>query len=634
MIILNILNHRQYKRVALLASDLGIICLLYLLSSLLIQEFRLPGAYGNGFYSYVLVISLIYVSVFYFFRLYRCIWIVAGYHDYLSIVRANIVAASLTIFYFLLFLEGKLPLPLVIISSEGILLGTLANRMFLRIYKRLIHKNSKSTNGELPCGGRNILIVGAGDAAALIINEIRNHPELQMNIIGLVDDADYKQNGRINGCKVLGKVKDIPEIVKECVVDEILLAIPSASHEERRVMLNIAKNTPAKLKTLPGLYEMVDKGVNISSIRDVEIADLLGRKEIHLNNEKISEYIEGKTVLVTGGGGSIGSELCRQIAKLHPKLLIILDIYENNAYDIENELKRDHPNLNLLVLITTVTDKKKIDWIFRIYRPETVFHAAAHKHVPLMENNPDEAIKNNVFGTLNVSSSAHNFGAEKFILISTDKAVNPTNIMGASKRICEMIVQSMDDLSEKTRYVAVRFGNVLGSNGSVIPLFKEQIRNGGPITLTHRDIVRYFMTIPEAVQLVMQAGTYAKGGEIFVLDMGDPVKIYDLAENLIRLSGYEPHKEIEIKITGLRAGEKLYEELLMAEEGLKSTPNKLIFVGRIEGIDKKKLNKMLEDLEKDVYDDGVSGDRLKEIISEIVPTYVPDLPKEERVSAL
>jgi len=631
---LNLLNIRQYKKMVLFISDLGIICLFYFLSSLLVYDSGLAGADGNSIYSYVLIISLTYVIVFYFFRLYGSIWRVAGYHDYLNIVLANIVAASMAILYDLLILGGKLSLPLIIISSEGVLLGTIANRMFLRICKRLFHKNDKSTNGELPCGRRNILIVGAGDAAALIINEIRNHPELSMNIIGLVDDADYKQNGRINGCKVLGKVKDIPEIVKECGVDEILIAIPSASHEERRVMLNIAKNTTARLKTLPGIYELVDKGVDISSIRDVEISDLLGRKEIHLNNEKISEYIEGKTVLVTGGGGSIGSELCRQVAKLHPRLLIILDIYENNAYDIENELKRNHPELNLLVLIASVRDKRKMDWVFKIYRPETVFHAAAHKHVPLMETNPDEAIKNNVFGTLNVSSSAHKYGTEKFILISTDKAVNPTNIMGASKRLCEMIIQTMDDLSEKTRYVAVRFGNVLGSNGSVIPLFKEQIRNGGPVTLTHRDIVRYFMTIPEAVQLVLQAGTYAKGGEIFVLDMGEPVKIYDLAENLIRLSGYEPHKEIEIEIIGLRPGEKLYEELLMAEEGLQSTPNSLIFVGRTEGVDKKKLNSILDSLERDVYNDQISGDRLKEIIQEIVPTYVPDLLKEEQVSAL
>ncbi len=626
-----LLKFRQYKKIVMFLSDFAIVFLLYFLSFFLIHDFRLPGTEVNGFYSYVLVISLIYVAVFFFFRLYGSLWTVAGYYDYMNIVLANILAGSMAVFYDILILDGKLSLPVIIISSGGVLLGTLANRMFFRIYRRLLYEK-KSPKGEHLAGRKNVLIVGAGQASALIIKEIRNHPELTMNIIGLVDDSDYKLHARISGYQVIGKVKEIPEIVEAYGVDEILLAIPSASHEERREILNIAKNTHAKLKTLPGVYEMVDKGVNIKSIRDVEISDLLGRKEIHLNNEKISEYIEGKTVLVTGGGGSIGSELCRQIAKLHPRQLIILDIYENNAYDIENELKRNHPELNLLVLIASVRDKKKIDWVFHTYQPQTVFHAAAHKHVPLMETSPDEAIKNNVFGTLNVSSSAHEFGAEKFILISTDKAVNPTNIMGASKRLCEMIIQTKDSISEKTSYVAVRFGNVLGSNGSVIPLFKEQIRTGGPVTLTHKDIVRYFMTIPEAVQLVLQAGSYAQGGEIFVLDMGDPVKIYDLAENLIRLSGYEPHKEIEIKITGLRPGEKLYEELLMAEEGLESTPNELIFVGRPNGFDKAGLKKTLEELEKDIHNDQISADRLKEIMKEIVPTYVPDILKAEQIS--
>ncbi|MFH5835249.1 polysaccharide biosynthesis protein [Proteiniclasticum sp. C24MP] len=621
------MKFRQYKKIVMFLSDIGIVFLLYFLSSLLIHDFRLPGADGNGFYRYVFVISLIYVSVFYFFRLYGSLWTVAGYYDYMNIVLANILSGSIAVFYDLLILDEKLSLPVIIISSGGVLLGTLGNRMFFRIYRRLLYEK-KNIKGKNQSRNKNILIVGAGEAAALIIKEIRNHPELSMQIVGLVDDSDYKQYARISGHKVLGKVRDIPEIVGECAVDEILLAIPSASHEERREILEVAKNTPAKLKTLPGVYEMVDKGLNIKSIRDVEISDLLGRKEIHLNNGKISEYIEGKTVLVTGGGGSIGSELSRQIAKLKPKQLIIVDIYENNAYAIENELKRNHPNLTLLVLIASVRDKKKIDWIFKTYRPETVFHAAAHKHVPLMETSPEEAIKNNVFGTLNVSESAHKYEAEKFILISTDKAVNPTNIMGASKRLCEMIVQTMDSTSSKTDYVAVRFGNVLGSNGSVIPLFKEQIRNGGPVTLTHKDIVRYFMTIPEAVQLVLQAGSYAQGGEIFVLDMGEPVKIYDLAENLIRLSGYEPHKEIQIKITGLRPGEKLYEELLMAEEGLESTPNELIFVGRPNGFDKGSLKTTLEKLEVDIHDERISGDQLKEIIHEIVPTYKPDIRKE------
>lgn len=623
-----LLKYRKHKRIVMLVTDLGIVFFLYFLSSLLIHDFTLPGGEGDGFYLYVGIVSLMYILVFHLFRLYGSLWTVAGYYDYMNIVLANLMAGILAVFYDVFVLSGKLSLPLIIIASGGILLGTLGNRMFFRIYRRLLNEK-KNVKGTKPSRRKNILLVGAGEASALIIKEIRNHPELAMNIAGLVDDSEFKQHARISGHKVLGKVKDLPFLVKEYEVDEILLAIPSASHEERRAILDIAKTTPAKLKTLPGVYEMVDKGLNIKSIRDVEISDLLGRKEIHLNNEKISEYIEGKTVLVTGGGGSIGSELCRQIAALRPKQLIIVDIYENNAYAIENELKRNHPKLNLLVLIASVRDKRKINWIFDAHRPETVFHAAAHKHVPLMETSPEEAIKNNVFGTLNVSEAAHKYETEKFILISTDKAVNPTNIMGASKRLCEMIVQTMDSTSQKTDYVAVRFGNVLGSNGSVIPLFKEQIKNGGPVTLTHKDIVRYFMTIPEAVQLVLQAGSYAQGGEIFVLDMGDPVRIYDLAENLIRLSGYEPHNEIQIRITGLRPGEKLYEELLMAEEGLESTPNELIFVGRPNGFDKEGLKKTLEQLEKDVHDERISGDELKEIIHGIVPTYQPDLKKKE-----
>lgn len=619
-----LLRYRKYKKLLLLLSDVLIIFLSYILSDMLLREFSVPLVNKGTFSFYGVVMPLLYVVVFYLFGLYQSIWTVAGFYDYQNVVIANILAGFVVNLVNFTILNHAISYSVIMMATLIILMGSLAIRMYFRIYRRMVMQRFPHKKEENP-GIKKVLIIGAGQAAAMIIKEIRNHPELLMEIVGLVDDSEFKQKSRIAGFRVLGKTARIPEFVEQLKVDEILFAIPSLPHDERRRVLNIAKTTSARLKTLPGVYEMVDKGINISSIRDVEISDLLGRKEIKLNNDKISEYIQGKVVMVTGGGGSIGSELCRQIAALRPTKLIILDIYENNAYAIENELKRRYPKLNLLTLIASVRDQKKIDKIFKQERPQTVFHAAAHKHVPLMETSPEEAIKNNVFGTLNVATAARNFNTEKFILISTDKAVNPTNIMGASKRLCEMIVQTMDADYEDTDFVAVRFGNVLGSNGSVIPLFKEQIKNGGPVTLTHRDIVRYFMTIPEAVQLVLQAGSYAQGGEIFVLDMGDPVKIYDLAENLIKLSGYEPHKDIEIKVTGLRPGEKLYEELLMAEEGLEKTPNELIHVGRPNGFDKDTLKEALWLLKEKVNDEEMTAIMLKELVGSIVKTYTPDL---------
>jgi FlaA1/EpsC-like NDP-sugar epimerase len=619
-----LMRFNKYKRAFILLADVLLIFLAYTVSNILLHDFRVPFLEEGTFSFYAGVIPLVYVLIFRLFGLYHSIWTVAGYYDYRNVVLANVASCGVVFLLNNTVLKKMIPFPVVIMASMMVLTGTLAVRMFFRIYRRLRLEKMPKKSSVNP-GMKNVLIIGAGQAAAMIIKEIRNHSELMMHIVGIVDDSDFKQGSRIAGFKVLGKTKDIPRLVESLEVDEILFAIPSLPHEERRRVLNMAKDTKAKLKTLPGIYEMVEKGINISSIRDVEITDLLGRKEIKLNNHKIKEYIKNKRVMVTGGGGSIGSELCRQIAELQPEKLIILDIYENNAYVIENELKRKYPELNLLTLIASVRDQKKIERIFREQKPETVFHAAAHKHVPLMETSPEEAIKNNVFGTLNVALAAKKFGTEKFILISTDKAVNPTNIMGASKRLCEMIIQTIDADSENTDFVAVRFGNVLGSNGSVIPLFKEQIKNGGPVTLTHKDIVRYFMTIPEAVQLVLQAGSYAQGGEIFVLDMGDPVKIYDLAENLIRLSGYEPHEDIEIKITGLRPGEKLYEELLMAEEGLEKTPNDLIYIGRPNGFDKDTLKEKLMHLKEKVHDDEVSSKMVKELVCSIVNTYTPDL---------
>ena len=619
-----LLKYRKYKKIFILLADVLLIFLSFVMANMLLHEFRVPLIDQGTFSFYGIVIPLAYVLIFYAFGLYQSLWTVAGYYDYRNVVMANIISGLTVNLLSILLFHGLISISVIIMGSIMALTGTLAVRMYFRIYRRLLLEKLPKKGGVHP-GLKKVLIIGAGQAAAMIIKEIRNHRELLMEVVGLVDDSEFKQRSRIAGFKVLGKTKEIPTLVEELEVDEILFAIPSLSHEDRRRVLDVAKTTKARLKTLPGIYEMVDKGINISSIRDVEISDLLGRKEIKLNNDKISEYIKGKTVMVTGGGGSIGSELCRQIAALQPKKLIILDIYENNAYAIENELKRKYPEMDLLTLIASVRDQKKIDRIFKAEKPETVFHAAAHKHVPLMETSPEEAIKNNVFGTLNVALAARNFGTEKFILISTDKAVNPTNIMGASKRLCEMIVQTLDADAEKTEFVAVRFGNVLGSNGSVIPLFKEQIRNGGPVTLTHKDIVRYFMTIPEAVQLVLQAGSYAQGGEIFVLDMGDPVRIYDLAENLIRLSGYEPHVDIEIKVTGLRPGEKLYEELLMAEEGLEKTPNELIYIGRPNGFDKETLKETLMMLKEKIHDEEVSSKMVKELVGSIVKTYTPDL---------
>ena len=466
----------------------------------------------------------------------------------------------------------------------------------------------------------NVLIVGAGSAGTMILREIQSSDRINYHAVGFLDDAPYKLHSTILGVRVLGTTDDVEKIVKDYDVNLIIIAIPGASAKVIKEISAKCVNAKCEVKILPGLYQLVDGQVSVSKLRHVDVNDLLGRDPVHTNLDEVAGYIEDKVVLVTGGGGSIGSELCRQIANHNPKQLIILDIYENNAYDIEQELKRKMPNLNLLTLIASVRDSKKMDDVFATYRPNIVFHAAAHKHVPLMETSPNEAVKNNVIGTYKVVKAADKYGVEKFVQISTDKAVNPTNIMGATKRICEMIIQAYAKRS-KTCFVAVRFGNVLGSNGSVIPLFKKQIEEGGPITLTHPDIIRYFMTIPEAVSLVLQAGASANGGEIFVLDMGEQVKIYDLAINLIKLSGYEPYRDIDIKITGLRPGEKLYEERLMAEEGLTKTANDKISIGKPLDIDEDKLFATLDKLYSEAYNES---SEMKELVKELVPTYQID----------
>ncbi len=495
-----------------------------------------------------------------------------------------------------------------------VLSGFLVSSLKILSYTKFTIHNAKTE------GRKRVLIVGAGVAGTMILREIQTSDKIDFNAVGFIDNDPVKIGSYILGVKVLGPCDSITEIAKETNTDIIIIAIPSASAQTIKDISNRCLDTKCEIKTLPGIYQLMDGQVSVSRLRNVDVNDLLGREPVKTNLKDIMDYIEDQVVLVTGGGGSIGSELSRQIAEHNPKQLIILDIYENNAYDIEQELKRKLPNLNLTTLIASVRDSIKMDDVFKKYRPDIVFHAAAHKHVPLMETSPNEAVKNNIIGTYKVVKAADKYGVKKFVQISTDKAVNPTNIMGATKRVCEMIIQAYAKKSS-TCFVAVRFGNVLGSNGSVIPLFKKQIAEGGPVTVTHKDIIRYFMTIPEAVSLVLQAGASAKGGEIFVLDMGEQVKIYDLAVNLIKLSGYEPHKDIEIKITGLRPGEKLYEERLMEEEGLTKTANDRISIGKPLEIDEKKLFATLDKLYDEAYSES---EEMKDLVKELVPTYKID----------
>ncbi len=552
------------------------------------------------------------------FRLYNNLVQFAG----ISVI-AKLIASSLSVFFYCLVLS--------IIVKElnaewAIVTGFTC--IVLLSFSRLVPRFIFSTKNyfrlrALSDDSVNIMVVGAGNAGDVLIREMKSSDKINMTPVCVIDDDKNKIGQYIDGVKIVGNTSKIVEAAKDYLVDEIIIAMPSVNKKRLGDIVKECKKTRCGVKVIPSVGQLAAGQVTVSNVKDVSIQDLLGREQISVNLEEIMGYIEGRIILVTGGGGSIGSELCRQIAEHNPKQLIIVDIYENNAYDIQQELKRKHQNLNLLVLIASVRDSKKIDNIFKTYRPEIVFHAAAHKHVPLMETSPNEAVKNNVSGTFKVADAAGRFGVEKFILISTDKAVNPTNIMGATKRICEMIIQTMNKRYD-TDYVAVRFGNVLGSNGSVVPLFKKQIEEGGPVTVTHKDIVRYFMTIPEAVSLVLQAGAYAKGGEIFVLDMGDPVKIYDLAENMIKLCGLEPNKDIDIKITGLRPGEKLYEERLMAEEGLKKTANQMISIGKPLKIDEENLLNKVQELYIEAYNET---DKMKELVHELVPTYKIDKRK-------
>ena len=566
----------------------------------------------ENIFQYLPVNLILTVIVFAAFRLYQGIWKYASASDLVNIIVACLVSAvTQTVGMTLMGLRFPRSYPFMyfVVLAAGI-------SVFRFTYRILAYFRQKQ-QGLIKEGKTNTMIVGAGEAGNTLLKELQNSKFVEQNVCCLVDDDPGKIGKYLRGVLVAGNRKDICRLAEEYHIDEIMIAIPSASHAEIQELLDICSQTSCKLKVLPGIYQLVNGEVSVSKLRNVEIEDLLGREPIDTQVESIMGYVSGKVVLVTGGGGSIGSELCRQIARHEPKQLIIFDIYENNAYDIQQELKRDYPELNLVVLIGSVRNTHRINGVFEKYHPQIVYHAAAHKHVPLMEDSPNEAIKNNVMGTYKTAQAADKYGVSRFVLISTDKAVNPTNIMGASKRLCEMVIQMMNNRS-KTEFVAVRFGNVLGSNGIVIPLFKKQIEEGGPVTVTHPDIIRYFMTIPEAVSLVLQAGAKAKGGEIFVLDMGKPVKILDLALNLIRLSGLKPYEDIDIVFTGLRPGEKLYEELLMDEEGLQSTDNKLIHIGKPIDFDEELFIHQLEELDEL---SRMDSPKIKEKVMEVVPTY-------------
>ncbi len=600
------------RKLRFILIDLLFINLSLVLAFLVRFEGIIPQRYLKNLWAMCIIASAIGIGFFYIFQLYNNLWKYASLSEMFMIGFACLGACGMTYLSFR-YLEYRVPFSVYMLYGFMIVGFTGLNRIIYRVFRRYPTILSRLLTRDY----RRVMVVGAGEAGAMVIKELQAHPEIKMKPVVVVDDDIAKHKSRIKGVRILGDRNAIPALARELKIDEIIIAMPSAPKNEIRNILDICKTTKCKLRTLPGVYELIDGKVTINNIRDVEIEDLLGREPIKVDLDKIAGYLHDEVVLVTGGGGSIGSELCRQIAQQKPKKLLILDIYENGAYELQQELLRKHPDLDQEVIIASVRERSRMEFIFDKYRPGVVFHAAAHKHVPLMEKNPTEAVKNNVFGTLNTAECADKYGTKRFVLISTDKAVNPTNIMGATKRIAEMIIQAMDKHS-KTEFVAVRFGNVLGSNGSVIPLFKKQIEQGGPVTVTHPEITRFFMTIPEAVQLVIQAGAMAKGGEIFILDMGEPVKIVDLARDLIRLSGLEPDVDIEIKFTGLRPGEKLYEELLLEEEGLTATYHEKIYIGKPISIDLDELKKELETLR---FIATGSGEGVIRFVQHLVPTY-------------
>lgn len=606
----------NFKKIIIFLTDIILVNLAYILAI----YFR----YGNetlslqiaNYKKSAIFITIIYIIFFKLFKLYSSLWSYASTDEFLLAVSGGIIA-NITTILFGLITKNELPISINVLAGILCILFVIGFRISIRIYNKYT-KNIDFLGKKEIEGSKRVMIIGAGSAGAMIIKEMRLHREMKLEPIVLVDDDINKLGTAINGVKVLGNRNDIKRLKSSERIDIILFAIPSIDKKNKKEIMDICKETGCKLEIMPGIYELIDGKVSLNKIREVSYEDLLGREAVKLDIEGIENFIKDKKIMITGGGGSIGSEICRQIIRFQPREIILLDNYENGVYELQQEFKYNKIDVNLKCVIASIRDRKILERVFEENKPQIIFHAAAHKHVPLMEDNPEESIKNNVFGTLNLAECADKYGVERFVMISTDKAVNPTNIMGATKRLCEMIIQSIDKKS-KTQFVAVRFGNVLGSNGSVVPLFKKQIANGGPVTVTHKDINRFFMTIPEAAQLVIQASVFAKGGEIFVLDMEEPIKIYDMACDLIRLSGYEPNVDIKIEIVGLRPGEKLYEEVLTAEEGLNKTIHNKIFVGKPTFTDfdtlKNELNKLQQIIEKGVKEEIIFK------IQELVPTY-------------
>ncbi len=609
------------RRAFLILLDILLINLASFCSLLIRFDFkisRVSTRYSEALLEYMWLYTLITIGIFFIFRLYHSLWKYASIEEMTNIIYACVLAEILHFAGMTLYVKVDSPNNYVMPRSFWpmelmFLIAFIGGSRFFYRTLRMIN-NQRRIDSE-----KRIMVVGAGEAANIIIREIINSRYLDGKVACVIDDNRKKIGSYIQGVKIVGSRYDIHAAVEKYKITDIIIAIPTLSGKERKQIVALCKETHCQLKILPGMYQIINEEVSVSRLRNVEIEDLLGREAVDLDNEKVMKYVKNKVVMVTGGGGSIGSELCRQLVKHKPKQLIILDIYENNAYEIQQELMTKYPDLNLVVLIASVRNSNRMEQIFEKYHPELVYHAAAHKHVPLMEDSPNEAIKNNVYGTLKLVRLCDKYNVKRFVQISTDKAVNPTNVMGASKRMCEMIIQAYNNRSD-TEFVAVRFGNVLGSNGSVIPLFKKQIAAGGPVTVTHPDIIRYFMTIPEAVSLVLQAGALAKGGEIFILDMGEPVKIDDLARNLIRLSGYVPDRDIEIKYIGLRPGEKLFEELLMDEEGMQDTDNRQIHIGKPIEFDEEAFLQKLDEMYKPITGEQVD---VRSFIKELVPTYQP-----------
>ena len=620
---------KKYRNIFLRIMDVIIIATAYFIAEMIIYD-RLDIFFSGDIAVYLTIaIAIItYSSILHIFKTYKNITRYENGNDYLVYVLACLLSYAIIMTIKTIFNAYLVEMRINMVAALIIVTALIGYRVVIRLILNTGHDDKVKTDNNR----KNVLIIGAGDAARTVIRTIKISMKNTYHIVGLIDDNINKVDYAISGKKILGTRYDIPKVCNKYKIDIIFFTISNISSKDRKEILEICQETQTKVRILPGTADLIENKNLMSNFRDIEIEDLLGRDPIKLDNKKIGDLIEKKVVLITGGGGSIGSEICRQVMKYDPENLVIVDIYENNLYDIEQELKMNYPDKNITAIVASVRDKKRLNEIFEEYKPYLVFHAAAHKHVPLMETSPLEAIKNNVFGTYNVVNCADEYNVKRFILISTDKAVNPTNIMGATKRLCEMIVQAKNKVS-KTEYAAVRFGNVLGSNGSVVPLFKKQIASGGPVTVTHKDITRFFMTIPEAVSLVLQAMSYAKGGEIFVLDMGEPVKIYDMAVNLIKLSGLEPNVDVEIKFTGLRPGEKLYEEILMDEEGLQATKHDKIHIAEPMSINmdmiKEKLDKLNNLLETTNNEDK---EIIKETIKEIVPTFKDkDVVNKERI---